>query len=378
MAYFPSVNNCQQLTIDSDTQLDYPYSVTSGNAEVTDIIDITVTTSDIKVFLPDASETTPGFSVTFNNIGTNDFNVVLYDKETFLNTVAVGEFKTFYVYDVSTSNGSWRVIKAGDGQSGISNLSVISSDTSVNITGSPVTNPGGEIDLSLDNLIAKIKTLSNTEPGILLFNRDNEDIWSSGSIVGDNNITVENYDGSAGSLIIVKLDSNVALTEITTGNVRINGNTITNTNYNNNLVISSSGTDSKLNLNGILIDKDKNLTNINSITITDSLVSKNTLKAACRIRNTSGVVYATSKYNVSYIEHKNNSYIINFSEALYSTEYVVNITCSNTNSTPPLQTRIGYDIARTMLSVTIVITDLSGEIVTDFPEGVSVTIFSVE
>lgn len=378
MTYFPSVNNCQQLTIDSDTQLDYPYSVTSGNISVTDIIDVTASVADLKIFLPDASETTPGFSITFNNVGANDFNIILYDQETLLNTVVVGECKTFYVYDVSTSNGSWRMIKTGDGQSSISNLIVQSTDGSVNISGSPVTNPGGEIDITLDNLIAKIITLDTFEPGILLFNKDEDDIWSSGYLSGGSNITIENSDGSSGSAIIIELNSNISLNQIISGNIKISGNVITSTSSGNNLIISSNGTDTSLNLNGILIDKDKNITNVNSLTITDSLVSNNTLKAACRIRNTSGIVYATSKYNVSYVEHQNNSYIINFSKPLYSTEYIVNITCSNTNSTPPIQTRIGYDIARTILSVTIVITDISGEIVTDFPEGVSVTIFSIE
>ncbi len=52
MAYFPSVNNCQQLTIDANTQLDYPYSVTPGNVAVTDIFDTTASLPNLKIFLP--------------------------------------------------------------------------------------------------------------------------------------------------------------------------------------------------------------------------------------------------------------------------------------------------------------------------------------
>ena len=57
--------------------------------------------------------------------------------------------------------------------------------------------------------------------------------------------------------------------------------------------------------------------------------------------------------------------------------YVVFITCSNNNSTPPLQTRIGYDVVRQQGSVVIVLSDASGEILEDIPEGVSVAIFSL-
>ena len=379
MAYFPSVNNCQQLTIDANTQLDYPYSVTPGNVAVTDIFDITASLPNLKIFLPNASETTPGFAVTFNNVGTNDFDVVLHDKTTLLNTIAVGEFKTVYVYDVTTDNGSWRVIKAGDGQSGISNLVVKSTDNSITITGSPVSNPGGEVELSLDNLIAKLKTLGNIEPGVLLFDRNKTNIWSSGSIVGDNNITVENYDGSAGSLIIVKLDPNVALTEITAGNVRINGNTITNTNVNNDLLLTSNGTTSKMNVNGVLIDKNRNLSNINDVIILGSFTAPNIPKSWCRFNNTSGSISVTAKFNVDNVVYtsSNNQYTINFIKPMGTTEYGVGINCSNNNSNPPLVPRIGQDIIRTTTPVTIVLINSSGEMLSDFPEGVTVTIYSL-
>jgi hypothetical protein len=379
MAYFPSVNNCKQLTINADTQLDYPYSVTPGNVEVTDIIDITVTAQNIKVFLPDASETTPGFAITFNNVGTNAFDIVLHDKVTVLNTVGVGEFKTFYVYDVSTSNGNWRIINAGDGQSGITNLVVKSTNSSVNINGSPVTNPGGEVDLTLDNLIAKLKTLSNIEPGVLLFDRNKTDIWSSGSIVGDNNITVENYDGSAGSLITVKLDTNITLTQVISGNIKINGNTITNTNVNNDLSFTSNGVTSKANINGVLIDKNRNLTNINDIIALGSFISPNIAKSWCRFNNTSGSISVTAKFNVDTVVYNssNNQYTINFIKPMGTTEYGVQINCSNNNSDAPLTPRIGQDIIRTTTSVTIVLINSSGEMLSDFPEGVTVVIYSL-
>lgn len=379
MSYFPSVNNCKQLTINEDTQLDYPYSVSLGNVAVTDIIDIEVTADNVKVFLPDSTQTTPGFSVTFNNVGNKKFDVVLNDKSTVLNTVLVGEFKTFYVYDVSTNNGKWRIIKAGDGQSGISNIVVKSSDESIKITGTPISNPGGELDLTLNNLIAKIKTLSNIEPGILLFDRNKADIWSSGVIAGDNNITVENHDGSSGSVIIIKMDSSISLTEIKAGNVKINGNTITNTNVDNDLMVTSNGNASKTNINGVTIDKNRDISNINNILISGSFTAPNIPKSWCRFNNTSGSISVTAKFNVDSVVYNssNNQYTIKFVKPMGSTEYGVEINCSNNNSQAPLTPRIGQDIIRTTTSVTIVLINSSGEMLSDFPEGVTVTVYSL-
>lgn len=379
MAYFPSVNSYQRIYLSDNVQLDYPYSVTQGNIAVTDIIDVYVTTTNHRIFLTNATETTPGFSITFNNIGNKTFYLYLYDKQTLLTSVLAGSLITVYVTDVNDENGQWNVVKAGNGQSSISNIIFESTDQSIDITGTPVTSPSGTVNFSLDNIITKLKTLNNIEPGVLLFDRNKTDIWSSGSIVGDNNITVENYDGSAGSLIIVKLDPNVALTEITAGNVRINGNTITNTNVNNDLLLTSNGTTSKMNVNGVLIDKNRNLSNINDVIILGSFIAPNIPKSWCRFNNTSGSISVTAKFNVDTVVYNssNNQYTINFIKPMGTTEYGVEINCSNNNSSPPLVPRIGQDIIRTTTSVTIVLINSSGEMLSDFPEGVTVTIYSL-
>jgi hypothetical protein len=80
-----------------------------------------------------------------------------------------------------------------------------------------------------------------------------------------------------------------------------------------------------------------------------------------------GVTYNSSNYQ----------YTINFTTPMGNVNYGVFITCANNNSTPPLQTRLGYDVIRQTTSVTIVLTDSSGEILPDIPEGVSVMIFSL-
>lgn len=68
--------------------------------------------------------------------------------------------------------------------------------------------------------------------------------------------------------------------------------------------------------------------------------------------------------------------MITFTRPMGNLNYRVFIGCANNNSTPPLAPRIGYDIVRQLNSVTIVLTDSSGEMLSDIPEGVSVMIFS--
>ena len=87
--------------------------------------------------------------------------------------------------------------------------------------------------------------------------------------------------------------------------------------------------------------------------------------------NTGGIP-DTVVYNSS-----SNQYTINFIKPMGTTEYGVTINCSNNNSQSPLTPRIGQDIIRTTTSVTIVLINSSGEMLTDFPEGVTVTVYSL-
>jgi hypothetical protein len=213
-------------------------------------------------------------------------------------------------------------------------------------------------------------------PGIVVINSNNPLPWGVVSLNGGSNITITSPDGQAGDPVI-DLKTNVSVAQVTAGNVVINNDLITNTDANGVLNIVSNGTTSHLNLNSVLIDVVGNLT-ANNLTIEGTFNSVNTAKAWCRFTNTSGLIAVSSVYNVSSVTYNttNNQYTINFISPMGNLNYGVFINCANNNSTPPLQTRIGYDIIRQLSSVVIVLADASGEILPDIPEGVSVMIFS--
>lgn len=82
MAFFPSIDNCVEITLTTNIQLDYPYSANLANVTAANMMDVTASIGGLNVFLPDATQTTPGFSISFNNVGANSFNIVLNDRVT--------------------------------------------------------------------------------------------------------------------------------------------------------------------------------------------------------------------------------------------------------------------------------------------------------
>ena len=374
MAYYPPNGDYSLLTLTANVQLDYPYSANTSNTTITDIMDVTTTIADLDIILPDATQSGPGLSIAFNNVGLVNITITLYDGTTSLTTLTAGKAITIYLYDSTTTNGEWRVLAFAGGTSGINNLVVDSPDDSITVTNGTVTNPGGTVSLELPSIIGNIEALSSYTAGIVLLNP-----WSIGVIAGDSNITIENGDGSDGSsVIVVKLDSIISLDQITVGNIIISGNTIANTDIQGSVNINSYGGSSSVNINSVSVDQNSNVSNINNLSLSGSFSAENVAKAWCRFTNTSGTIALVSAVNVSSVTYSSTThqYVINFTTALGTTNYTVWVGCSNVNSTPPLQTRVGYDIIRTTSSVTIVLADSSGEMLDDIPEGVSVTILS--
>ncbi|NBU53495.1 MAG: hypothetical protein EBS33_03875, partial [Alphaproteobacteria bacterium] len=138
MAFFPSTDTAKEITLTANIQLDYPYSANLASVTVADMMDVSASLGNLNIFLPDATQTTPGFSISFNNVGANSFNIVLNDQLTLFTPVAAGKVLTVYLYDTTTPNGSWRIIPFGGGVNGISELTLTSPDDSITVTGSPV------------------------------------------------------------------------------------------------------------------------------------------------------------------------------------------------------------------------------------------------
>ena len=377
MAFYPPQGSCQELVLTTNTQLDYPYSANTSNLTVTDMIDVSATISNLKLFLPNSTLTGPGFSVTFNNVGTNSFDVVLNDGVTVLTTVGQGDVITVYLYSNSNANGNWRVISFGSGVNAISTLDIASSNSSIIVANGVITPPGGTIDVTLPPLISTIETFGGSSVGLVIIDSSESPYWGVVSLNNDSNITITNPDGKTGAPSI-GLNSSIDVVQITSGNIIITNNTITNTNVATTLTIVSNGASSKLTLNGMVVDISSNLT-CNNLTLTGTFQSPSVPKAWCRFSNTSNTINTQSTFNVSSVNFNiaNGQYTINFTTPMENTDYTIFINCSNNNSTPPLQTRIGYDIIKNTNSVVIVLADGAGEMLSDIPEGVSVMIMSI-
>jgi hypothetical protein len=377
MAFYPPSGTCQELTLIANVQLDYPYSSNVNNVIVTDMIDVSATVNNLNVFLPNSTLSSPGFAITFNNVGSNAFNVVLNDTITTLLTISAGQVITIYLYGNSNPNGLWRIIPFGGGVNAISNLDVTSDDNSIFVSNGQITPPGGVVDISLPTIVSTIQALGNYIPGLVVINQANNLPWGVVSLNNGTNIVIANPNGETGDPVI-DLNENINIAQAIIGNIIIANDLISNIDENGVLSITSNGSASVINLNSAIIDILGNLT-VNNLSVEGSFSSPNVAKAWCRFTNTSGLINLTSGFNVSGITYNNtnNQYTISFTNQMGNENYVVFITCSNNNSTPPLQTRIGYDVVRQQGSVVIVLTDASGEILQDIPEGVSVIIFSL-
>lgn len=379
MAFYPPNRSVQELIMTENVQLDYPYSSDPNNVIVTDIIDVQAQTVDLEVFLPNATLTGTGFTINFNNIGLNNVLIKLYDRTSSLYTLAPGSLVSIYLYDNSTENGSWRVADSG-GISAISNLLVESSDSSIVVTGGSVTSPGGTVGITLPSIIGSINDLTTFAPGIVVVKPGEANTWEANIMAGGSNITVTNGDSSiSGAPIEISVDDPITINQANISNIVITDNLITNSDENNDLTILSNGGNSSLMLNGVSISAAGDISNIASISALDVVNANNVSKAWCIFTNTSGVIVNESSYNVDSItfDDETKQYTINFITEMASINYAVFISCSNVNSSPPVQPRIGYDIIKQTDSVVIILTDSSGEMLSDIPEGVSILIYSI-
>lgn len=379
MAYYPPNGSYAQINMVTNVYLDYPYSADVSKTTIQDLMGINANLAALSLILPDATETGPGFSIAFINIGVNAVSIKLNDELTELVSLDVGASLAITLSDSTTANGVWLILPLGNGVPAISTFTVDSPNNSINITNGTVVNPSGTVSIDVPTLINKINELGSLTQGLVVINNGETDPWYITLLAGDGNITVTNGDGSSfGDPIVINLNSTIDIDNITAGNINISSNQITNTSNDEDMIVSTTGT-SQLILNGVRIDNNGNITNVNSLSATTSFISPNIAKAWCRFTNTSGTIVLTSSYNVTSITYDSLTYqySVNFTNPLGSTEYGVFISCANNNSTPPLQTRVGYDVVKTENYVNIVLADLSGEMLTDFPEGVSVMIYSL-
>jgi len=111
----PSQVGYESLTIATDTILQWPVNG-NDNLVVANIIDITASAANLKLYLPAATQVSVGQSVLINNVGATPFTVVKSDGST-ITSVASGISKYIYLTNNSTTAGTWVSVTFGAGTS---------------------------------------------------------------------------------------------------------------------------------------------------------------------------------------------------------------------------------------------------------------------
>jgi len=112
----PSQVGYDQLTISTNTELDWPINGTTNTNVVAAIIQVTATTTGLDLLMPSALQVSTGQSVLIQNIGSNTFTVTDISGNTIV-SIASGVAQYIFLTNNSTNNGIWSTVTFGAGTS---------------------------------------------------------------------------------------------------------------------------------------------------------------------------------------------------------------------------------------------------------------------
>lgn len=356
----------QLLNLTGNITLTWPSSF-SGGPVVLDINDLNPNASGYHIILPDATLVQAGQNFVFNNISGFSVEIVANDESTVLATLTSGEVIQMYLIDVSTSNGTWRVVPFGGGASSITQFTAESTDSSIVITNGTVTPPMGVINFQLPPSLFNLNNVNETS--FLVVTNTNPLTFQTDVLVGGTNINIQNSAGITGDPII-NLDTTLTgIASAQIGDMTLSGEVITNDVVNGNIQIVTNGT-GQVQINGVTIDADGNIAGIGNLVAP---------KAYCSFTDTlvgmGNIIVVDNSVNVSSVTGNEGTYTVNFIAPMASIEYGVFITLGSTGGSLPFISN-GYYIVKQTTSVTIIVTDASGELVLAAPHGVSVMVMS--
>jgi len=218
----PSQVGYESLTIATDTILQWPVNG-NDNLVVANIIDITASAANLKLYLPAATQVSVGQSVLINNVGATPFTVVKSDGST-ITSVASGISKYIYLTNNSTTAGTWVSVTFGAGTSAAN---------AATLAGYGLT----AIDTTLNQAYSVVTYYSNTT--LAATDRAEFAVWAGGvgafalpsaASVGNNWFCMISNNGSG------------ILTLTPQGTDTINGNASQQLQLTESLVIVSNGT----------------------------------------------------------------------------------------------------------------------------------------
>jgi hypothetical protein len=373
---YPSNLPYQQINLTGNIILSWPIAYNN---------DIISDQNNLVIALPDATLASPGQTFRFNNVSI--YNIVVNKNDnTFLANIAAGSIIEIYIYDVSTQGGSWRVISPVGAVNAIVNLTAKSTDGSIKISDGDVSPPGGDIDFTLPETLTSLTEIETT--GLVVINGAADPVtWRTAVLTQGSNITISNEDGEDGDPQISLNSSLTALDSVKVGYFEITGQQISPTDASKDLKFLTIG-DGDLNLNGVLIDSNGNVTIDENLAVNGNLENPFIPKAYVTFTHvapvTSGtpssitdVIVITDYANISSVEKTTDGYYkILFTTPIGFDGYGVFAGFGSTGTNPEIP--LGWKwVARDNDALTIKIFDAtSGELVIDVPGGVSIMVMA--
>ena len=196
-------------------------------------------------------------------------------------------------------------------------------------------------------------------------------------LVAGENITISNPDGISGEPVINLNNVVTGLSSLEVGDVTMSGSIITSNIAGGNIDMVTNGT-GKLNFNGVTIDANNNIANVNDLTVNGKFSNPYLPAAWCVFTDTvtgeDNTIVVENAQNITSITGSKGSYVINFINPMDSINYAVFITVASDGGALPPPIYHAMWTVRNINSLTIAILDASGEYVASIPHGVSVMV----
>lgn len=357
----------QLINLISNITLNWPFSF-SGAPFILDINDVNPDQNGRTITLPNALLATAGQNFIFNNVSGFSFEILANDSSTIITTIITGEIVQLYLTNVSTANGTWRVIPYGSGTSAITQFTAESTDSSIDIANGTVTPPTGVIDFKLPTSIYNLNNIVDT--GFIVVDSLSPLTFKTVTFLSDSNLVITDPDGIAGDPVFNLSTTTIGpVASINVGDMVITGEVITNTTNGGNIQLSSSGS-GEVQLNGVRIDANGNIFGINNF-----VAPKAFAVFTDTITGMTNTIVVEESTNIVSVTGSAGSYVITFTTPMSSANYAVMITMGTTEGNLPFIST-GYFLLRETTSVTITVTDASGQLVLSAPNGISVMIMS--
>jgi hypothetical protein len=220
----PSQIGYEELTISVDTPLDWPINGTLSTDVVAAIIQVTATTTSLKLLMPSALQVSTGQSVLVQNIGSNPFTVTDISGNTIV-AIASGVAEYIFLTDNSTNNGTWSTVTFGAGTSSanaaaLAGYGLVASGTTLN-------------QEYAESSVFSSTTLNDTYRAQFL-------VWSSG--VGTITLPIASTAGN-GWFVMVRNGGSGILTLAPSGTDTIDSNATQQLQLTESLVVVSNGVD---------------------------------------------------------------------------------------------------------------------------------------